>query len=397
MTMSLRPPRPGRRLEELLGSRQPEVVGAIVSLLVVVFALGGPLGTSATPGATVQPTVPAPSATAPASGPTPSVDAALVDLMTRVNDQIAAAGARVAELARIEPFPTADVASAIRELNTTARSALELVPQLERQPGAIPISDRLRSFYDTIRTSATAALRASMSNAPAYRQAAAGLATTLDSLPALQADLQALLLLPPPTGAPPTARPTPRATAGGSAPPPPTATPDGTPTGSPSAGPSLSPGGPELVANGAFDLGVGSPWALELESGVSANLAGDTGTFASGPVAARITIASPTTSRGAVALRQSGMPISAGASYLLRVSLKASGTREVLLRVVSVDGVTYGARVVIATGDWIVHELAFSAPIGDPSAIVSIELGRSTTTTWIDDVSLRETIEAVIP
>ncbi len=384
------PVSPAGRLAEILDERLPEVVGVIVSVLVAVVVLAlGPL--SGRPGASPPPGTPGGLATpTPSIAATPAVDASLVTLMVSVNDQIAATGARLEILAATVPFPAADVAAAVRELNATARSALELVPQLERQPGALEIADRLSAFYDAIRTTATAGLQASVTNAPAYARTAASLAVILEGLPALQGDLQALLLFPPASAVPtPTAVPTPDES------PTPTPDPNATPGPTPEPTPAPTPtpaGGPDLVANGAFDGGATSPWVLHLDTGVSGQLGIDTVRVASAPASGRVTVATPTTSRGAVALRQGGIPIVAGATYVMRVALSSAEPREVLLRVMSVDGVTYGARIVVATEAWAVYELEFSAPIGDPAALVSIELGRSTASTWIDDVSLREAV-----
>ena len=377
----------GDRLAGLLLSRLPEVAGALVSLAVVaVVLIGGSLGSASPPTASPRPSA-SPSFAA-STAPPHIVDAALVNLLATVNDQLGAGGERLAERARVVPFPTADVATLIRELNATARSALELIPQLERQPGAIPLADRLSAFYDGIRTTATAGLQGSVTNAAAYRRTAAELAVTLEALPGLQADLQALLLLPL-ASVPPVASPSPSDSAGPSA--------SDEPPATPTTDPTPPVGGPDLVTGGGFEGGVGSPWMLVLDPGVNAQLAADADRFASAPIAARISISTPTTSRGAIMLRQAGMPIDAGASYVMRVALAASEPREVVLRVASTDGVTYGARIVVATAAWTIYELQFSAPIGDPSAVLEIELGRSTATTWIDDVSLRLALQDVAP
>jgi len=382
MTERGRPGRADARLATATAKRLPEIVGGLVSIaVVVVLVIGGLLGTAASTAPTPDPSVPPPSPR-PSTPATPIVDATLVNLLVTVNDQLAANGERLAALAAGRPFLTAEVATTIRELNSTARSAIELLPQLERQPSGGPTAARLSEFYGALGARATAGLQASVTNAPAYRQTAADLATILEVLPSLQAELQALLLLPPasppPTGSPaPTASPEPDATS----------SPDG--SSEPSASPSVQPGGPELIVNGSFGPAK-APWTLALEAGFSATFDLDAARFNSAPSAARITIATPTTSRGAIALRQSGTFIAAGATYVLRVALAASEPREVSIRVASADGVTYGSRIVVATPGWALYELQFGAPIGDPAAVVSIELGRSTVTTWIDDVSLRE-------
>lgn len=381
MTERGRPERADARLATVTARRLPEIVGGLGSVAVVLVLLtGGPFRSAATP-----PTPSPPNALAssePTARSTPIVDATLVNLLVTVNDQLAANGARLATLAAAQPFPTADVASTIRELNSTARSAIELLPQLERQPGAGQVATTLSEFYSALGSTATAGLQASVTNAAAYRQTAADLTALLEALPSLQAGLQALLLLPPASTQPtetPAATRSPEPTT--------TSSPDG--STAPSASASVLPGGPELIANSGFDPGK-SPWTLTLDSGVSATFVLDPARFNSAPSAAQITISTPTTSRGAIALRQSGVSIAAGANYILRVALAASEPREVSLRIASADGVTYGSRIVVATPGWAVFELQFGAPIGDSAAVVSIELGRSAVTTWIDDVSLRE-------
>lgn len=382
MTERGRPDRANARIATAASMRLPEIVGGVVSgVVVVVLLTGGLLGSSATPSPTAATSGP-PVSFGPSAPPASLVDATLVRLLVTVNDQLAINGARLAALIAGPTISPADVAATVRELNSTVRSAIELLPQLERQPGAGQMAATLREFYDNLGTRATAGLQASVTNAAAYRQTAADLIAILETLPTLQAGLQALLLLPPASFEPTpslAATPSPESSA--------TSTPDG--SGGPSASATILPGGPELIVNGSFDP-TKAPWALDLDPGASATFVLDLARFNTAPSAAQITIDTPTTSRGAIALRQSGTSITAGATYVLRVALAASEPREVSLRVASADGVTYGSRIVVATPGWAIFELQFGAPIGDPAAVVSIELGRSTATTWIDDVSLRE-------
>jgi hypothetical protein len=372
-------------------ARAPEAVASALSLLVVAVALmvGPARGAPPAP-------VPSPSGSAPASAsqapqPTPGVDPTVVAVVTTVNDRLTAIGGRLDELARAASPSAADIATTIRELSATARNGRDLIPQLARQPGAGPVADQLASLYQALGQGADAALQVTLKNAGAYKEAAAGLVVVLGDLPELQAAVQALLLVPGPDGSPtpgPSASAPPTEPATASASPPASASPDQSTAPSPSV--TLVPGGPELLADGSFDAGVGLPWRLAVEPGATATVTPDGAMVVSAPTAARIDVATDTASRSAIALQQPGMPIEAGATYLLRVQLAASFDREVVMRVASTAGVTYGARIVTVTPAWAGYELVFTAPIGDPGAVVTLELGRSTATVWVDDASFRE-------
>jgi hypothetical protein len=388
-----RPPleRPARR-ERI---RAPESIAAGLSVLVLVAAVTvGPLGGGAS-APSPSPSGSAPASASPVPQATPGVDPTVVEVLTAINDRLAAIGTRLDALAAAGSPSSAEIATAIRELNATARNGRGLIPQLARQPGAGPVADRVAALYDSITQAADAALLVTLANAQAYREAAAGLVVILGDLPTLQADIQALLLVPgpgdSPTPVPSSSIPVPSPAASGT----PGVTPGASSTPTPTE--TLIPGGPELLIGGSFDDGADPPWRLAVEAGVTATVTADGTQVVSPPAAARVDIGTPTTSRSAVALQQQGIPIEAGATYMLRLQLAAASDREVVMRVASTVGVTYGARVVTVTPGWAAYELAFTAPIGDPNAVVTFELGRSTVTVWVDDASFREVTADFVP
>jgi hypothetical protein len=54
-------------------------------------------------------------------------------------------------------------------------------------------------------------------------------------------------------------------------------------------------------------------------------------------------------------------------------------------------GGSYVTRTEIATSEWTPLSFSFPTPVTDPNAVLEIQLGRSTATTWIDTVSFRPT------
>ncbi|MDH4142363.1 MAG: carbohydrate binding domain-containing protein, partial [Chloroflexota bacterium] len=324
---------------------------------------------------------PAPTGTtAPSPRATPLIDVAVADLLIVVNQQLDRSGERLALELDHTPFRTADVSTVIRELNGSARFGSDALSALAPGPSAADLAERLGVLYESLREIANRTLRASITNAPAFRLGAQQLVEQLAELPALQDELI-------------------RLRSGASSPSPSVAPPSVTPSGAPSAGPSptpsiepspsspsIAPVGPSQVVNGGFEEGVGPPWSLRLAAGARATLDAETESVAAGALAARVEIQAQSPAYAGIVLRQSGMRLEAGARYAIRVSLRSGAPRDIRVQVSSQAGDTYLTRVAAANRAWSTSSFVFTAPISDADAVIEFGLGRSAITTWIDEV-----------
>lgn len=373
----------------------PEAVGGIAAVIVVaIVALGvmSPFASGSGDGA--SPT-PAPSVTAsPTARATPVIDPAVADLLIVVNQQLTRSGERLQQELDHDPFRTADASTLIRELNASARFGGEALPALGSVPEAAALAGRLGAVYDSLREIATRTLRASITNAPAYRQGAEQLVAQLADLPALQDELVRLKSGPSgPSESPAGSSPMPSAASPGppsSAPPtsPPSSGPTRVPTAAPTPAPTVAPAGPSQVVNGGFEAGVGPPWSLRVAPGARATIQADDVTFAAGGAAARVEIAAQTPAFAGIVLAQPGIRLASGARYEIRVALRAETARDVRIQVSSQAGETYLTRVATATPTWSVASFVFTAPVSDADAVIELGLGRSAITTWVDEVYL---------
>ena len=168
----------------------PEAVGGIAAVIVVAIVAFGVMSPFASGSGDVASPTPAPSVTAsPTARATPVIDPAVADLLIVVNQQLTRSGERLQQELDHDPFRTADVSTLIRELNASARFGGEALPALGSVPEAAALAGRLGAVYDSLREIATRTLRASITNAPAYRQGAEQLVAQLADLPALQDEL----------------------------------------------------------------------------------------------------------------------------------------------------------------------------------------------------------------
>ena len=156
---------------------------------------------------------------------------------------------------------------------------------------------------------------------------------------------------------------------------------------SPSAS-SPSPSAVNLIADGGFESGAGSPWQLIVAPGAEATVSADRTSALSGTASARVDIALDSAERAGVALCQHGLPVSAGETYTVSLLVRASETREVRVRLVSSGGATLGARVFTVGPTPMLLTASITSMFADLSAGIEIGLGRSTATTWIDDVAV---------
>jgi hypothetical protein len=168
-------------------------------------------------------------------------------------------------------------------------------------------------------------------------------------------------------------------TPGRSASPPPPPTPTPLPTPRPPAG---------SIQNGGFEEGRTEPWLLVTVQGAAATLALDGQLPAYGATSARVVVTAGGDARAGISLRQGGLVVTTGTRYAVRLRLRAAELREVRIRVSAPGDATLATRLVIAGTAWAETTFEFTALVTTTEAIVAIDLGRSTVTTWVDEVSL---------
>lgn len=298
-------------------------------------------------------------------------------------------------------FDVSKVVATVRSINGTARLGSDVASALRRSAGSRALGEDLQAFHETVVAAADDVLGMSVASTAAYRRAAEHLQTTLEPTDDLRRRLVALIAetratagptspapsIPPTDPAPspspsPTIAPTPTAS------PIPTATATATrPTSTlPAASPAVG-----QVRNPGFEATSPAPWVLAVAPPAVATLAIDATTVAQeGQRSARVDISVPSDSRAAVSLRQGGIRVAQGHRYVCRLALRASSLREVRVRVANSSGATYGTRLVTVGPAWSVVEFEFGSFVEDPGAMIEIDLGRSTATTWIDDVRITD-------
>jgi hypothetical protein len=366
------------------------VSAVAIILLIAVVALGvGPGGGS--------PTTPAGASQAPSQAvatavptPTPPVDPAVVKLLRSLNEQLAtSADALQAELDRTH-FRVEDVQALIRQVNNRAAVGAQAVQALSGALGKDEPGGRMAALYQEMQDSAAKTLTASVNNPARYRAGAEALVAAIRLLPALQKELDALA--EPPTPAPSKPSPSPTPTPIPTKTPAPTATPTPTGTPAPSGNPTESlpiATGPEQVTNGGFEDGVGQPWQLFLGPGAAATLAADPTEAGAGASSARIDITSGSLAYAGISLRQAGLSLEPGQQYALTVSMRSTAIRDIRVRIASSASAQYFGRIVSATPQWSSQTFVFTAGVGDPNAVLELDLGRAEATTWFDGVSFR--------
>jgi hypothetical protein len=375
----------------------PEIIGAV--LAVVILALLATSAFAVNPGPPVASGSPRPtsSAVVAAATPSPLVEPRAVALLGALNKRLAALGEGLErELARTE-LRTNEVASLVRQVNTTVGHGAGTVRGLDGVDGENEPGGKLGALYKSMGDSATETLRASLANDADYRVGAILLVDYIADIPALQAELEVLAEAPPPapSSAPPSVSP--------SAPPPATSAPPASsappPSVSPSpasAPPSAVPGSPEpspapdeQIDNGGFEGGVGPPWALFLGPGITATLQPETVAPAAGTTAAMVDLGLPSPAYSGVSLRQPGVHVDGGRQYTLSLWVRAEAARAIRISIASSTGGSYFLRTVPVTTTWTQVVFPFTVSASDLNASLEIDLGRSDVTTWVDTVSFR--------
>ncbi len=375
----------------------PEFIGALLAVVVLAILATTAFAINPGPAAETGSPRPSPSAVVVAPSPSPLVDPGAVAFLRAVNQRLAAFGEGLQRELDRTNLRTNEVASLVRQVNSTVAIGADAVTSLDGAQGENEPGGKLAALYKSMGDSATLTLRASLANDADYRVGATSLVKFIGELPALQAELEVLAEAPPPSPSSPPSAPPPSAPPS-SAPPPSTAPPaSATAVPSPaSAPPSGTPGSPEpspapdeQVDNGGFEAGVGPPWGLFVAPGVTATLTPDTIAPATGTTSAKVDIAVASAAYSGVSVRQPGVRIESGRQYILTLWVRAESARDIRVRVGSTAGASYFLRTVPVSTTWTAVAFPFTASATDLNANLEIDLGRSDITTWIDAVSFR--------
>lgn len=194
-----------------LGVTLGVLVGGLLTAATITVSLNGPVaGASAAPSTGVSPSV-APSFVAPPNLGAPAAAISALSGTAVVNGRISVdADTLVATLARADA-KTIEMARALRSLAADAALGIDLAGRIQAWNGAASVRTGLDDFYRAMADTARDGLRASLSDAAAYRKAGAAMVTVLGSLGDIDSRSRALagtigLELPPvvlPSGAPP--------------------------------------------------------------------------------------------------------------------------------------------------------------------------------------------------
>lgn len=394
----------------LAGAIGPEAVAALLSIVVVVTLIGARFATVSGGAVTATPT-PSAAATDLPTRTAPTFDSAAARNLLIINQNLYRLGATLE--GQLNPPPGVDT-------NTVRNTFSNMQPQLDAgaaqatilagTPTGAPAGNALIAAYaklagiiDGIFDANTA-----LSSQAPWQKAATEVVATLKLLPPLDDQLTVLLAGPPPSpsevaSSGPSTAPSPSVVASPSAVPSATAAPATAAPASPTLAPSLpasvppsvvptAPPGPNEVLNPGFEQGVGPPWALVLTQTAQATIAPDTTEHAPGgsTASARIDIQDPTPAIAWISLQQRGLKIDAGAYYQVSVALRASATREVVVRIASATGGTLGTgsrRYSIGPG-WSVVSFQMTSIYQSDNASIAIDVGASPETVWVDDVSV---------
>ncbi|HET7030623.1 MAG TPA: hypothetical protein VFI34_08935 [Candidatus Limnocylindrales bacterium] len=358
----------------------PEAITTAIAVLLIasialVFLVTGPAGTQ-------PPLIPHAS---DAGGPTPpastepGVNLAYVSFALQVDARLAADRVALDRQLDLKPFDASATAAILRGANADILSGQDVARRLAASPPTADVGRTLSATYEDLHQLISDALDNSVRNGPAYEAAGKNIVAGLARLEAIDAVLRRLQEGPAPSApasVPPSGEPVPSV-------PPPSEPAGGT---SPSPAPSSAALTNDLV-NPGFETGVGAPWELLIGTGASATLNPDRAVHAGGAASARVDISTVTDERASVAVRQGGLSIEAGSRYVATIAARADAPREVRIRIASAAGDSYGTRLYTIGPDWQVLTLDVTVFATDPAAALEIDLGRSSATTWLDDVT----------
>jgi hypothetical protein len=358
----------------------PEIVAGALSVVLVVALIGvrAPSGTASTPNASESP---ATSVQPTASDSLPAIVRSALETVVVVNLRLATTGqALERELSRTVPRAS-EVAVALPLITAQVTGVAQPVTVLVADPATATLGLQLSTIYGSLADLIRAAQRESVQNAPAYVQAGKSSVVLIQKLEPLTARAQAILAgaLESPSPSPSSAvTPAPSGSVPASSAPVPSST-----RGSPA--PSAVEGG--LIVNAGFEDGV-TPWVLEVVAPAAATLTVDPSSPAVGAASARVDIATGTDARSGISLVQPGLGLRAGQTYTVRLLVRATEARDLRVRLAATNGDAYVARILPVGTSWTTISFTFDVLVDDSAAVLGIDLGRSTATTWVDAVAL---------
>jgi hypothetical protein len=195
---------PGCGSRLLFGVRANMAAGFLVTGLVVGALLGGGVmyagrpsdagAIAAAPSAHAPSAAPGNAAASPTASPltpteagVPSKAVAALRQAAILNTRFVSQAAVLRTLIRSNSTRPADIATVLRSVNTDALFGFDLAPSIAPWPAAAKVSADLQTFYGSVRDSAQSGLRASVSNAKAYRAAGKRMLALLARLTVLDA------------------------------------------------------------------------------------------------------------------------------------------------------------------------------------------------------------------
>jgi hypothetical protein len=394
------------------GSRRPpipapEIIAGVIAVVVlVIVASAGMAGGRSTPTGGARTAAPPGSTTPAAATVEPVVDPQVVALLGEVNLRLADTAAALGREVGRSTLQIRNVRDLVVQVSTNVAIGADQVINLGGALGDEEPGGRLAALYGRISSEADQTLDNALTHDVAYKAGGLALIELIGQLPPLQEALEALLVASPSpspsasspapsasaSSAPPAASPSPPA----SSEPPPSASPSGDlPSGSPSP---FVPGGPEpprapdeQIENGGFEDRADVSWALLRAPGANAALTLDPELSATGSLSARVDIITGSDAYAGIALRQVGLQLEIGRNYTVMFNIRSTEPRPIRVKVLPAFGGSYQVRDIDATPVWTPVLFSFFATDTDPNAVLEIQLGRSTATTWIDTVSFRPT------
>lgn len=200
---------PGCGTRLLFGVRARMALGLLVVGIAVGTLLGGGVmyaarpdgaaGVAAGPGAeaSTDPGIANASPSAPPLTPAevgiPSNAVSALRQAAILDARLTTQGAQLRSLLKNKNVKGIDIARILRSLNSDATFGVDLAPTIAPWRDAATLSNDLGSFYRAVRDSSQASLRASVSDARAYRAAGKRMLTLLGKLPALNATAATLV------------------------------------------------------------------------------------------------------------------------------------------------------------------------------------------------------------
>ena len=358
----------------------PELVAVA---LIVVLAVGLTLPSFAPKFSFGGGTSGGPLASLPVLTPQPpsGYDTASIGLVIELNRLIGQSEAPLKEALAKRPVDPTEIRSELSRIVVNVRLGIDVAARLQARPESRTVGNHVADYYEGLRAIADRSFKAALANLLAHRRAAQDMIQALPKRAELNDELKALLekakteaSSPPPSAAP------------SSSPPPPSASAVASPAPVASAANPPTPG--ELVVNGSFEDGP-APWRLTLRDPIAlADSSVDRAQSRAGESSLRVEITAGSDSRAGIAVEQAGLKIAGDARYVVRLVAQAETPREIRVAVRSSSGTTYGGRVFAVAGTWTTLEFEFTALTSDDAATVEVDLGRATSTVWLDGISV---------